>query len=411
MARNKGSKNKKGVGDNKQYKSMFCVYNNPNKKPIWEDGESHYSGNDMTSRAIIGWEDTEFTGLSPQQTIEAFVNKWCDVDPENRTAIATYCIAHFGTDHELPHIHAILCSKKAFRFNNAKDLFPSMHLSETKGTKKQALAYIRKEGEFEEKDEIIVCEYQRGEIIGREGSRNVMQAIGALIEEGYKPIEIYNMNFSYRQFDRIIEKAYLEKKISETPVIQDINVYWHFGKSGTGKSYTMSSLCEEYGKDEVYIITDLGSSGAFDGYCGQDIIFIDELRPHTIKYEHLLTLLDQYTHQIHARYYNKFKCWKEVHITTLYHPEDFYDEALPEEKEKDIDTYDQLRRRITHCVYHYKSASGEYKTEEIKLEGDEVQFVKSHCQLKKEAYDSVQYGYYDNMEAGKYNFTNSEDLF
>lgn len=408
MARTKGSKN--GVRqDNTAYTTIFCVFNNPNSKPIWEDGQSHYDGNDYANREIVGWQDTEYTGLTPQQTLEKFINKWVEEDKDNRTGIATYCIAHAseGQDKWLKHIHAVLCSKKTFRFTDVQKLFPGMHISPTKGTKKEALNYIRKQGDYApdgkkgEKDEIVVEEYGIGEVFGSERSRNDMKAIEGYIRDGLTPQEIYAISFGFRRYTNMIEKAYLDKKIADTPVVQDIEVFWHFGQSGTGKSHRVVDLVNEYGRENVYIVPDLGSSGAFDGYCGQDIIFIDELRPHTIKYNKLLMLLDEYTHEIPARYYNRFKCWKQVHITTPYHPEDFYEEALGDEQ-KHNDYYEQLRRRITHCIYHSKK-DGEFLEEEIDLtEEDITKTVHSHKFYKDSCTDSQSYSYYSNLNPEDY---------
>ena len=257
---------------NQKFSSIFCVFNNPNLKPVWADGCSHYEGNDYTNREILGWEDTEYTGLTPQETLEKFIHKWVDEDPENRTGVATYCIAHAseGEDKWLKHIHAVLCSKKMFSFKQVKDIYGGMHISATKGTKKEALDYIRKQGDYGpdgkkgEKDELVIEEFGIGEVFGSERSRNDLKAIEGMLRDGMTPQEIYAVSFGFRRYTNMIEKAYLDKKIAETPIILPIEVYWHFGKSGTGKSYRMVELVEKYGREEVFVITDIGSSGAFD---------------------------------------------------------------------------------------------------------------------------------------------------
>ena len=84
-------------------------------------------------------------------------------------------------------------------------------------TKAQATAYIRKQGKFEEVGEIILAEYNIGEIVSNQGARNDLDRIGCYINEGWTPQEIMNVSLSYRKYDKIIKDAYFAKRNAETP--------------------------------------------------------------------------------------------------------------------------------------------------------------------------------------------------
>lgn len=58
-----------------------------------------------------------------------------------------------------------------------------------------------------------------------------------------------------------------------------------------------------------------------------------------------------------------YALWEEVHITSIFSPEEIYKSLVKKELQKQ-DTVEQLLRRISLFVYHYKEYD-EYKTVEI----------------------------------------------
>lgn len=68
---------------------------------------------------------------------------------------------------------------------------------------------------------------------------------------------------------------------------------------------------------------------------------------------YITTALDKYTSRaIHCRYYDIYPLWNEVHITSVYSPEDIYKKAVKLE-ERGNDTFKQLIRRLDVIVFHY----------------------------------------------------------
>lgn len=166
-----------------------------------------------------------------------------------------------------------------------------------------------------------------------------------------------SMSLSYRRYEKIIKDSFFERQAAATPPKRDLEVCWHVGESGSGKSYTFVQLVEEHGEDSVYMLTDC-ENGGFDKYCAEPILFIDEFRGQ-IKFHVLLnSILSPYKTQVHSRYSNIIGLWTEVHITSVLPPEMVYKKMVDENR--DLDSIEQLMRRLTEIVYHWKSPDGKY---------------------------------------------------
>lgn len=87
---------------------------------------------------------------------------------------------------------------------------------------------------------------------------------------------------------------------------------------------------------------------------------MDELKQDSLPFELLLTITQGYRSQIHCRFSNCFALWSEVHITSIFSPEDIYGGMVSRENQVK-DTIKQLLRRITAYIYHYK-VGDEYKS-------------------------------------------------
>ena len=240
----------------------------------------------------------------------------------------------------------------AMRFSAVKKAYAcGAHFEPTKGNKKQADDYINKRTPYDEKGEKVLCLVRAGEIKGAQGKRSDLDEIAALLDEGKTPEQIMSRNIHFRRFEKIIRDEYFARLLKKTPPIRDVKVHWLCGASGTGKSYTFVQLCESVGEDNIYFVTNL-DNGAFDKYAGQPILFVDELKEDSISYAGLLVLLDRYKRQVSARYSNTYALWNELYITSVFSPEQLYQEMVPYHK-RPTDTYEQLRRRITDLTYFY----------------------------------------------------------
>lgn len=306
-------------------KSWFCVLNNP--------------------------EEHGYVG-EPHEIIDRLKEEWIFEHP-SRTGAWVYCISAEG----LRHVHMVLEDVKAMRFSAIKKSYAvGMHFEPTKGSKEQAEDYINKRGKFKEKGEAVLYSDRHGEIKGAQGSRRDIEVIEELISSGCTPGAIMRMSMSYRRYEKMIRDAYYDKRSLETSFLREIEVVWHVGESGSGKSFVANQIAQERGEDYMYFLSDY-DNGCFDKYNGEPILFLDEYRGQ-FRYSSLLSYLHGYKVQVHARYSNVVSLWNEVHITSVKPPELVYEKMVLGIAERSIDTFEQLRRRITRIVYHWKDASG-----------------------------------------------------
>ena len=169
-------------------------------------------------------------------------------------------------------MHMVLEDTKPVRSSTIKKTCAvGCHLEPTKGSKNQAEAYITKSPPYDEKGEEVLCIVRVGEIRANPGKRNDLDMMEALIEDGLTPQEIFDQDLHYRRYEEIVKKAYIRKRWLETPTVRDVAVHLLVGDSGTGKTYTYVQLCEQYGGDNVCLITDYATNGGFDSYVGQEL--------------------------------------------------------------------------------------------------------------------------------------------
>jgi hypothetical protein len=260
----------------------------------------------------------------------------------------------------------VLEDEKPMRFSQVKNTYAiGAHFEPTKGYKEQAEDYISKTGDYSEETnrkaglpwEEIIYVARKGDIRGKQGQRSDIKMIGKMIDEGLRPQEIMEKQFSYYHYEKEIRRAYFDKRDRETPNERDVKVIWHTGDSGAGKSYSRFQLMEEVGADNVYYLTDY--EHGFDHYAGEDYLWMEDFKGE-LKFGLLLRLLDRYKCELPCRYANGKALWKEVHITSIFHPKGAYNRMVSQ-SDQGVDLVKQLLRRITCIRYHFKSLSGTYE--------------------------------------------------
>jgi hypothetical protein len=296
-----------------------------------------------------------------------------------------YCMADEIAETGTPHIHLYILLSKKKRWSAVQNAFPHAHIeAEVRGTPQQVVAYIKKESHSDKQHTQVKDSYEQwGElpaVLPTANKNEILLQIESLIAEDLKPEEIMEKSILFRQYENIIRKSFFSRRYARTPPKRDIEVYWHVGASGSGKSYTYVQLCEQYGADEVFFTSDFTNrcSALMDGYQSEKILFIDELKPYCMPYEMILQMLHGYRTQLHARFSNVYALYDEVHITSIYTPDEIYS-SIVERQNQEVDSLYQLMRRITSIIYHYRDKKG-YHT--FEMPPDEF---KSHTDLQKKA--------------------------
>lgn len=294
--------------------------------------------------------DHDYKG-TPQEVCERLRDEWIK-DSQTRSGAWAYCVSSEG----LHHVHMVLEDLKPMRFSKVKKEYCiGMHFEATKGNKKQADDYINKRPPFDEKDEEVLFICYHGDIRGKQGRRSDLQDYYDRMSAGETPDDILNTSPKAFAHVNVLKNMFYHIKNNTTPLVRDIKVYWHIGRSGSGKSYERVLRANELGTDEdIYYLTAF-HSGSFDNYNGQSILWIEDYRGE-FKLQELLRILDKYKAEVPARYCNAKALWNEVHITSVLTPRECYSKSMLD----DNDRIEQLLRRITSICYHFKTADGQY---------------------------------------------------
>ena len=294
---------------------------------------------------------------NPQEVAFYFLNRWINSGKGREAGIAI-CLSENGCYHA-----HMACYGNVTTLKNVAKILHDAHVEPQVGRKKELRAYLLKEGKYEEKGEKVLYVEGLDCIQDNQGHRSDIDEISDMLESGLTPSQIFEENFRYRKYEKMIQGAFLDKRIKDTPLVKEMHNEFHFGKSGTGKTHVYIQKCEEFSEEEVYLCNDY-SNGGFDFYSENPakVIVLDEFRG-GIPYSQLLSMLDVYSRvQQHCRYKNTYALWTQVLICTVLAPEEVYHNMV--DNNKNSDTFEQMMRRLDVIVYHYKY-KGEYKTYEV----------------------------------------------
>ena len=311
----------------------------------------------MTDTVSTSWfitfnnpEEKGYTG-TPEEICERIVSEWVG-DSDTRSCACTYCIAANG----LKHCHVVAEDMKPMRFSAIKKTFLiGCHLEPTKGSKKQAEDYIYKRGVFSEKGEEVLFMVSHGDIRGNQGKRTDLEGYYKRLQAGETIQNIIDETPKAYCHLNVLKKMYFDIRSANTPIVRDMKVIWHIGRSGSGKSYERVLLSQLLGEENIYYLTSF-NNGSFDNYNGESVLWIEDFRGE-FKLQELLRLLDVYKAEVPARYCNVKALWNEVHITSVLTPQQVYQKACTD----DYDRIEQLLRRLTSICYHFKDNMGRYR--------------------------------------------------
>lgn len=199
-----------------------------------------------------------------------------------------------------------------------------------------------KEHELGERPEDILATLGNGQI-NRIEARRRMMALGATIMAKYNrrlnDVADAALSIQYEQWRKEHEDRHWK-----------MQVYWFYGRSGTGKTRFAKYLAKEAFKMDYFVTG--GQRDAMQDYQGEHLIIWDELR-NEVDYPELLRLLDPYNYDktISSRYYNKNLMPDIVIITSPYAPDELYKRLSISDRK--VDKVDQLVRRVPK-IYEFR---------------------------------------------------------
>lgn len=229
------------------------------------------------------------------------------------------CGVEKGEEKKIPHLQGYVEFEAAMRLNTVRQLLGGRaHLEQRRGTQEQAVEYCKKEGKWKERGEKAAP-----------GKRNDINVVREIIKRGGRMKEVAEIATSYQAMKggEMLLK-YLGPERKEAP-----EVYWYWGKSGTGKTRT---AVEEAGDDFW-----MSSKGLqwWDGYDGHKNVIIDDFRGDFCKFHELLRILDRYPYRVEVKGGSRLLLATKIWVTAPMPPEVAY-------QRNEEDTL-QLVRRIT----------------------------------------------------------------
>lgn len=240
------------------------------------------------------------------------------------------------------HTHIFICCSGAVRFSTLKKRFEGAHFDVSKGTASDNMNYVFKQGKWANTDKedtrVEGTQEEWGECpVERQGQRNDITDLYALIKEGLTDYEIIESNPSYMlNIDKIqrTRQIVLEDKYKDE--WRDLDTTYIYGDTGAGKT---RSVMEKYGYRNVYRITDY--EHPFDGYKGQDVIVFEEFRS-SLKIGEMLNYLDGYPCELRCRYANKVACFTKVFLISNISLNEQYGDI----QRSQLETWNAFLRRI-----------------------------------------------------------------
>lgn len=230
-------------------------------------------------------------------------------------------------DTGTPHLQGYIQFGKRIDFNKLRKLF-RWHIEKARGTPEECRDYCSKS---ESRDPAFDRLVERGTIKHDErGRRTDLQEIKKKILNKTPLIDVVQHCESYQQ----LKYAEGLSKYFPNDTERDVEVYWYWGPTGSGKTQAARKESSELPR-----WTSKGDLQWFDGYAGQPAVILDDLRlrPNTTDYAVLLRLLDRYPISVPVKC--GFVDWRptKIWITCPYPPD-----AIPGTTED----YAQLVRRI-----------------------------------------------------------------
>jgi hypothetical protein len=209
------------------------------------------------------------------------------------------------------------------------------HISQAQGNKKQNIEYCTKT----DKNPISIGN-QSTDQGKRTDLKNIRESIKPQSIKELTDIGIIN-NLQQRKFAEILKADSIEQRTDYPEVI------WLCGDSGVGK--TLKVFQDNQDKT---IHKQSQSNKWWNGYEGQDVVVLDDIRADFAKYHELLTLLDKYPHRVEIKGgYMNFNS-PRIYITSPYEPAEMY---------KGKEDLTQLMRRIDTLIVYKGDREAEHR--------------------------------------------------
>lgn len=229
------------------------------------------------------------------------------------------------------HLQGYLYFQKKARLSAVKKIDGRAHWELSKGNAQQNTDYCTKDETRKAGTEPFV----EG-IMPQQGKRTDLEGVYRDIENGATVNDIIdNAPEVYIKYHSGIEKVIAAKQPARDFKTE---IFWYYGATGTGKS---RKAHHEAGPDAY---SKMGNNKWWDGYCGHDVVIIDDYRKDLCPFHVLLKLFDRYPMRVEVKGASVQFAPRRIYVTTPLSPRETWRCEDGSERE-DIG---QLIRRIEH---------------------------------------------------------------
>lgn len=194
----------------------------------------------------------------------------------------------------------------------------NFHIEVARGTQKQNIDYCSKTETSDGKHFFF------GDPMNQ-GRRNDLLEIADAIKSNVTELEIFDKNphwfFNQKYMDKLIQ---VKNSIFKNK-LRDIEVYYIYGPPGCGKS---QFVWEQLDGRSYYQPPPMKNKHLwFDGYIGQDILWLEDVNLEEWDRSLVLRLFDRYPLSCEIKGGTTQACWTKVYITSNFEPE-YLDDAI-----------------------------------------------------------------------------------
>ena len=250
------------------------------------------------------------------------INNWVEDDMVNFTneaETAEYAVVGKEVGEQgTPHLQGYIYFKNARSFKSIKKAFPNAHIEVAKGNAQQNQKYCTKGENY---IEYGMCPMQ--------GKRTDIDEVRDLIKDTNSMAKVVEIASSYQaaKMGEMILK-YNEPKRPYGPR----EVIWHWGDTGTGKTYTVYT-------EHPDVFCPL-SFKWWDGYDGEKVVLLDDIRGDYCKFHEILMLTGERPFRVETKGGSRQAVYDKIYITSPYHPNDLW--LTVEDKSQLIDRISKI---------------------------------------------------------------------
>lgn len=239
------------------------------------------------------------------------------------------------------HYQMYVIFKARIRFSTVKKTlekvyeFKKYHIEESRGTPQHNINYCQKE------ESCVAGTYVQWGVppeVSSQGKRSDLQNIMKKLTDNE---QIGNILQEIPQSIKYIGHMEKAKVYLSKPALRDISVEYIHGKPGTGKSRMVYEKIQHY---SYYTPLITETQIWFDGYQGEDILWLDDIDISKYPREFILRLLDRYPLKLPIKGGSVNANYTKVYITSNYHFTTIKDPAILRRIHKET-----LKQNVTHA--------------------------------------------------------------